>query len=167
MRMRTPRRKLLKFGLLAAVFVAGNIAMIVTGDRSGWLGALFFGLCLAVFVVQLVSPSELLLTARGMQTTTLYRRSPFYEWRYCSNFHVWSFQTPPARGWRRFVVFDYAGPEIAKRPRLASKSRFLSGANSVLPDTCGLTGEELCRLIVDYQRAAMAAGTSAVAADAD
>ena len=67
--------KTILFGLISLLFTVGGTFMIEDEPIKGWLVTAFFGLCLLVFVIQLIPGStELKLTNEGFEMTSLFRR---------------------------------------------------------------------------------------------
>ena len=131
----------------SAVFAAIGVVMVANRDARGWLAIVFFGLCAVVGLAILVRPSQLKIDDEGMTSVHLWRSDRF-EFSECSEFRSW--KNPVARR-QSLVVFDWNG---VRNKRLARLSKGLSGCNSALPDTYGMTAESLA-LILNQRRAAM------------
>ena len=130
-------------------FVAIGSVMVTTGDATGWLAIVFFGLCSLAFIISLVRPSRLELGPGGFTVYQLGRKVITYDWHRCGRFTTYS----PTLGVTR-VAFDYDFPSNRRHPRLARLGRSLTGGNAALPDTYGLSGSELRDLLVKRQREA-------------
>lgn len=143
----SPRRKWLTLFAGSGVFVTIGVLMVATGDVRGWYGVVFFGLGVAVGLVYLVRPPQLTIDTEGMTSAQVGRRDR-YEFRECSEFRTW--KNPIARS-QSLVVFDWDGAQ--RRRRLARLSKGMSGANSALPDTYGMTAEGLALLLNQRRRA--------------
>jgi hypothetical protein len=148
----------LKFlGLLAASlgFAAVLLYMLDDGALSpsatfkAWLGIAVFGMCALVAAVMLLpGAGSLTLGADGFDRVTLFMtfRKP---WRQVGNFTV--VQYSPRRGRTiRFVGYDDAA--------LAAENvnHRLSGRNAALPDTYGLSHEDLASLMNQWRARALA-----------
>jgi len=119
------------------------------GMSRAWLGIVFFGAAALVFAVMLLpGAGSLTLGADGFDRRTLFMtfRTP---WRTVGDFVVGHVAT--RRGRRiRFVGYDdgdWAGNNLSRR-------KF--GLNSGLPDTYGLSHDDLARLMNLWRARAMA-----------
>lgn len=133
------------------VFLIG--AGFVTG--IAWLGPekdplLFWGGGAFFFVVALVAlppvlgrGGDLTLDREGFTCRTLFR-SFRRRWAECSAFY------PVGVGFRKFVGFS-AQPDEAAHPNLAAVNRSMIGASGMLPDTFGLSADDLCDLLNRYR----------------
>lgn len=148
----------LKFlGLLAASlgFVATLLYMLEDGALSpsatlkAWLGIAVFGMCALVAAVMLLpGAGSLTLGVDGFERVTLFMtfRKP---WRQVGNFTV--VQYPVRRGRTiRFVGYD----DVALAPD--NRNYQMSGRNASLPDTYGLSHEDLASLMSQWRARASA-----------
>lgn len=126
----------LGFVIIGAMQIARHEAGVI-----GWLCVLFFGLCVAVFAIQFIpGASYLRIRSDGFRFCSLFRKSPQILWRDVSNFRVTS--VPPSG--HRIVVFDWhAAPNRGVR----RMNRHLVDATDGLPDSYGLSPEELAELL--------------------
>jgi hypothetical protein len=148
----------LKFlGLLAASlgFAAALLYMLDDGALSpsatfkAWLGIAVFGMCALVAAVMLLpGAGTLTLGGDGFERVTLFmtfRRS----WRQVGNFTV--VQYSPRRGRAiRFVGYDDAALAAG------NLNHRMSGRNAALPDSYGLSHEELASLMSQWRARALA-----------
>jgi hypothetical protein len=142
-------------GLLAASlgFVAALVFMLQHGSigpggaLKAWLGIAFFGVGALIGAVMLLpGAGRLTLDADGFERVTLFMKFPA-SWQQASDFIVWEHRT--GRGHRvRLVAYDdnCVGDNMSRR---------LSGRNAGLPDTYGLSPEELARLMTQWRGRAL------------
>jgi hypothetical protein len=134
----SPGRWLAAF-LACLVFAAIGVMMISDGAPSGWVVAGGFGLGALVCGVVLLPGSAYLKVRRdGFVFGTLFRRW-YLPWTAVGPFTI------AVIGPKAIVVFDIIDP--AQMPRLAGLMRMPAGRNAGLPDTYGLTAEELCAVL--------------------
>lgn len=133
------RKKWFRLLLLAAITTAGGIGMVASKAPWGWLVLIFFGLGLVISATALLpGAGGLVLDADGFQVTSLFRRHRS-RWRDVSGFEPISLSY--AR--QRMVGFDGAtGGRM-----ITAINTALSGHNAALPDTYGLSVEELAELM--------------------
>jgi hypothetical protein len=135
---------LLTIGSLALVAV-GILIVRKEGGAKPWFILSFFGLCAAVFIVQLLpGASYLRLHEKGFDVCALYRKWPTVLWTSTSTFRVE--RVPPAR--QALVVFDAEG---LGRESLQKINRGLVGAGSGLPDTYGMKPQALADLMNEWR----------------
>ena len=136
------RRKAVVLLLGSALFVAVGYWMIQDGEGPwGWATALFFGACGLTAVASLLRPGSLRLTPDGFSVRHMGRGSFASSWHECDGFRTWS-PTPGAS----FVMFDWTPPS----------SRSGTGA---LPDTYGMSGKDLARLLQTWRDRAVSSGS--------
>lgn len=116
-----------------------------------WGGGGFFVLCALVAAPLMFGVgSSLSLDAKGFTCRTLF--SSFRrEWRGCSAFY------PVRIGFRQFVGFTTQQDEAA-HPNLAAANRAMIGASGMLPDTFGLSADDLADLLNRYRGRAAGIG---------
>jgi hypothetical protein len=140
--LRPNKAKAILLLLMCAAFAVGGGFMVA--DRQGakgWFVALFFGLCAAVFVVQLIpGASYLEITSDGFVICSLFRRSPLFPWRDVGSFAVAKL---PPHG-KKMVMFS-SQRDAAKTLGKVNSAMF--GASGGLPDTYGMKAEELAELM--------------------
>jgi hypothetical protein len=140
--LRPSKTKAILLLLVCAAFAVGGGFMIADGQGAkGWFVALFFGLGVAVSVVQLLpGASYLEMTRDGFVICSLFRRSPLFLWRDVSAFTV---ARLPPHG-KQMVVFSSAND--AAKP-LGKVNRAMLGASGGLPDTYGMNADALAELM--------------------
>ncbi|MFC4729679.1 hypothetical protein [Coralloluteibacterium thermophilus] len=139
-------RRLSWFGvfLLCVGFVAVGAWMIGSGEATGWLVAVVFGIgALAALVVLLPNGAYLELDADGFVLCSLFRRRRVY-WAEVEGFGLARIPFGTMVGW------DYRPGYGAGRRRRAVASS-LSGFQAALPDTYGLPAEELAALLEHHR----------------
>ena len=148
-RLYPSRRKWLLVALGGIAFTAIGIGMVLTGDWTGWFAVGFFGLVAIVAILALLpGSSRLMLDKDGFEATTLYRGAR-KRWAETSEFG-----TADISG-ETFVVFD----DLTLTPgALTGFNTSNIGRNSALPDTYGLSAEELANLMSDWRNRARADG---------
>jgi hypothetical protein len=145
------RKWLLLFGG-CALFAAGGVMMVQSGERMGWLVLGFFGLCAFIpLVMMLPGSARLVLDRDGFEYRTLFksRRS---LWRNTGNFG-WA-NIPP--GNVKLVVFD----DVSASGMSADLNAGITGRNSALSDTYGFAAADLADLLEAWRaRAVTPSGT--------
>lgn len=147
------RRSIAKwFKVLAAStgFVALGTAMIwwpgnfdtKTPPLIAWVTVAFFGLGLPISIIQLLpGAADLTLDGEGFVVRNLFRRSS-YRWSDVSAFAAVEI------GGQASVAFDRHSPQESTAEAM---STHLVGRNSALPETYGLTAEDLAQLMALWQ----------------
>ncbi|MDP3491853.1 MAG: hypothetical protein Q8R82_01975 [Hyphomonadaceae bacterium] len=151
MRLKPDRLRWLVVFLISAGFVAIAI-WIGPSDPTLFYGAGgFFVLCALIAAPLMIGVgSSLVLDREGFACRTLFRTFR-RTWRECSVFH------PVTTGFRQYVGCSTQQDEAA-HPRTASVNRALIGASGMLPETYGLSADELSDLMNLFR--ARALGTS-------
>jgi|SRR5579862_2002015 len=128
------------FGCLALfVFGVWQVSIRDAGPLA-WLYTLFFGLCTAIFIAQIVPGASYLQVRRdGFMYCSLFRKFPVIPWQDVSVFRVAS--VPPS-GFS-LVVFDW---QTSSHPVVRRVNQHLIGATAGLPDSYGLSPQELADL---------------------
>jgi hypothetical protein len=143
-----PRRlKLLGYFLMFILFTATGLWMAGERPFAGYFWAVVFGLSALVMLgLLLPSSSYLRLTSTGFTFCSLFR-SHTVRWNDVERFSVVRLHRNKMVAWRYS-----AGYQARRTARLIADS--LTGAEAALPDTYGLTAEELAdqmnRLIEKY-----------------
>ena len=138
------RGKIVLFLLGSLVFVAIGLWMVRDGDWRGWLGLGFFGLCAAVFVVQLVPGSSYLkITENDLVFCSLYRVTNV-PWASIAEFGTYSLQ--PGQSFVGFNLKPGAKAPIGGR----KLSKALAGYESGLPDSYGMKPAQLAELLNEH-----------------
>jgi len=142
--LRTKPTKALLYLFVCLLFVVIGVS-IFKGALIDWFGIGFFGLGCIVFVLQLVpNASYLRLTPEGFTMCSLFR-SHSYRWTETKTFaarYVSHMKT---------VVFNYS-PSYTKQIAMRKMNKKLFGVESCLPDTYGMSAEELADLMNKWKR---------------
>jgi hypothetical protein len=130
------------------LLVAGNGD--AADDIRAWTGLIFFALCAVVAAVMLLpGAGSLTLAADGFTMCSLFRTA-HAPWRQAGDFTV-------ASSGDKGMTF--VGYEDARLTGFAAEaSRSLIGRNASLPDTYGLSHEELAPLLTRWQALALEQG---------
>jgi len=119
--------------------------MITSGDSRGWFVAAFFTFCTLVFTLVLLPGSAYLeLGPDGITVCTFYQRD---SWRWAD---VASFDIARIGSNTRMVVIKFA-PAYPKARRARRFAEFLTGHEGALPDSYGLSVEDLVALLNTYK----------------
>ena len=155
MDVRTPSSIILKpspgklarnFILVAACAVLG-VFTAASGEKLGWLLAVFFGLGLLVFPLQMLPGSTYLrLTKEGFEMSSLYRKRG-YRWSDVSGFSVGQV----SKG--KMVVFGLS-EQFQSLQGLRRASKKITGYEAALPDNYGMRYEDLAALMNQYKEEA-------------
>jgi hypothetical protein len=132
----------------SALFAVGGFWMIKTGDARGWLVLIFFGLAAAVAAVAMLpGAGALTLDAQGFEATNLFRRHRT-RWQDTTGFQA--ARIPPAR--QMWVVYD----DITQNKKSIAKFNIgIVGRNAALPDTYGLSADDLAQLMAQWRGRAL------------
>ena len=131
--------------IVSLAFTIGGLLMTKDEGLMGWLIASFFGLCLIVFLIQLIPGStQLLLTKDGFTMTSLFR-SHFTKWADVKSFELGYL------GRNKAVMFDYVDSH-KKHSIGKSIAKELSGNHGALPDTYGMEVTELLILMNESKK---------------
>jgi len=114
-----------------------------------WFGGGFFLICALVSTPLMLGVGSRLILERESFTCRTLFRSFTRKWSECSEFH------PIHVGTRRFVGFTAQRDEAA-HPNLAAANRALLGAAGALPETFGISAEELADLMNRFRVRALA-----------
>ena len=119
------------------VFVAVGIWTLPQQPITSWIGIVFFGIG-AVFAALNLLPnsSYLQVTREGFTICSSFRRR-FIEWQQVGTFGVSNL------GFKKMVGWDATQPAST----VGAANKLLTGHSSALPDTYGLTVEELVDLM--------------------
>lgn len=141
---RSKNPKTLLLGLVSLLFVVGGVFMTEDEPIMGWFVTSFFGICLLVFLIQLIPGStELTLTKDGFEMTSLFRKSTT-KWTDVDSFKIGYL------GQNKTVMFDYIdGHNKHETGKLIAKG--LSGSHGALPTTYGLKATELLRILNEWK----------------
>jgi hypothetical protein len=165
LRLRASRLKFLGLLAVSAVFVGLCIYMLKhgrlspSGEMKAWIGIALFGLGVLISVVMLLpGAGSLTLDQNGFERITLFLKFRT-SWQRVDNFSVCEMAI--RRGRRmRFVGYDDSELPIN------NTSRQLTGRNAALPDSYGLSHEELAVLMRRWRLQALALPIESRAAEA-
>src|SRR5690606_6372469 len=130
--------KWLAMGAISAGFVWIGTVIMPTHPGLAWSCIVFFGLCAAVAVLNLLpGGSRLLLDADGLEMVSLFRRSRI-RWAEVARFGE------TRVGMQRLVGFDFVD-DARGQERLHRINRGVSGFHGASPDTYRLEAAELVR----------------------
>ncbi|MBD0370522.1 MAG: PH domain-containing protein [Pyrinomonadaceae bacterium] len=167
--LRTKSTKWLLYLVISLVFVAAGV-LTFKGEIMSWLVIIFFGLGSVVFALQLFSnASSLQLSSEGFTVRSLFR-SHSYRWSDVEGFAVGRMGNikhegaglaldvagafiPGAMNPRgiKTVVFNFS-PSYQNKHALRKINKGLSGYEACLPDTYGMSAENLAELMKEWQR---------------
>ena len=138
----------------SVAFCAGGVLMVSSGEATGWLVLVFFGLCGVVSMTMLFSKNNyLVLAPAGFTIHSVFRQTTI-SWS-----NVESFGTYRLRG-SSTVMFLYS-PDFPRSRALRGLNRAVTGYDGGLPDTYGLRADQLAALINDCkQRCGASPGSS-------
>jgi len=139
--------------LISAAFVSLGVWLGLRGSTVGWFCAAFFGIGIVVFVLNLLPNSSFLaLNNQGFTVRALYREHS-YRWTDVEAFRVGIIGT---LGWKRtrMVVFNFSS-EYHATPRLRKIALAVAGSEGALPDTYGLTLDQLADKMNTAREAAL------------
>lgn len=140
------RRKWLLLLVGSGLFTAGGVFMVKDHAQWGWPALIFFGICTVFAAVMLLPDAAgLKLDSDGFQMTNLFR-SHRWHWR-----DVKGFEAVLITPHQTLVCFD--DPAQAGG-MLAQLSQSYAGHNSALPDTYGLSADDLAMLMSQWSNRA-------------
>ena len=136
--------KTILLGLVSGTLMVGGTFVIPEEPLKGWLITSFFGLCLLVFIVQLIPGStELKLTEEGFEMTGLFRKS-VTKWTDVKSFKVGYL------GQNKTIKFDFVD-DHKKHETGKLIAKHLSGNHGALPTTYGLKATELLKILNEWK----------------
>ncbi len=136
--------KTILLGLVSGALMVGGTFIIPEEPIKGWLITSFFGLCLLVFIVQLIPGStELKLTEEGFEMTSLFRKS-VTKWTDVKSFKVGYVAQ------NKTIKFDFVDDH---KEHMTGKiiAKQLSGNHGALPTTYGLEASELLKILNEWK----------------
>lgn len=119
--------------------------MILSGESIGWLPALFFGLGVVVFGVILLPNSAYLRVSQDGFTVCSLFRAHSYRWSDVGPFTV------DRIGPNRMVVFNFSD-QYRALPLARKAASAITGYEGALPDSYGMSLEELACLLNEYRQ---------------
>jgi hypothetical protein len=143
------RKKWLLVFAGGALFASGGVWMIRSGEWTGWFPLVIFALVVVIAAVAMLpGAGALTLDREGFEITNLFRRHRT-SWQDALRFAT--ARIPPAT--QRWVVYDDLG-HSAKQ--LAKINVEIVGRNAALPDTYGLSSDDLGQLMTEWRERALA-----------
>src|ERR1700755_2406343 len=134
--------------LSSAALAAVGMLMILTNNAFGWFLVACFGPgTLAAVVAMSSGASALELDRQGFEVTRMYRRTSF-DWHSTYSFDV----AKLPRSEEKLVVFDDANERDTLTARMNVGAL---GHNAALPDTYGMSAEELAHLMAQWRERAV------------
>lgn len=131
--------------LISLAFTFVGTWMLKEGDAKGWLVLIFFGLLCLMALAPFLCPRRfyLHLSPEGFEARSLFHKT-FTRWRDASRFEVrWLVFT-------KLVVFNY-GPAHHSYEWIKKANRMVGDFEGGLPDTYGLSADELVRLLNEWR----------------
>lgn len=113
-----------------------------------WVVGIFFGVAAIIALLNVIGIASRLDLGRDSFTCVTLSRSFTRTWKDCSTFD------PVRIGVNKFVGFSSAEDDAAK-PKLAAANKHMIGHSGMLPDTYGLSAEELASLMNRFRARAM------------
>jgi hypothetical protein len=141
-----PRRsKMVLLLACSSLFVAAGVWMLPRQPIIGMASIIFFGLAAIIFAVTLHPKSAFLtLAPEGFTFASLFRKH-FVPWSSVQSF-------APARiGLNKMVGWNYM-PGFQEHAKLRRANVAISGMEGGLPDTYGMSAEELCGLMNEIRK---------------
>jgi hypothetical protein len=149
MTLRPSRVRWLMLFLVAMVLSSAAVwAMADFFPALRWVVGIFFGVAAVIALLNVIGVASKLELKRESFTCTTLFRSFTRKWADCSTFD------PVRMGVNRFVGFTSAEDDAAK-PKLSANNKHMIGHSGMLPDTYGLTAEELAALMNRFRARAM------------
>jgi hypothetical protein len=133
-----------------------GIWLIEIGNRTwmDWSALIFFSLGVILIPIALLpGASVLTLDADGFQFINLFRRCR-YSWVDTTGFVSWA-----VTGRTKMVLFNMPIPDSRVAKGFDKVARALSGHDGGLPDTYGLSAENLAQLMTRWRERAIASGS--------
>lgn len=125
------------------LFTLGGAMMVKSAHPLGWAVASLFGICTLVGITMLLPASSYLrITTRGFTVCSLFRAHTF-QWSDVSEFGV------SKVGPNKMVMFNFAA-SYTKTSSVRSFNASIFGYEGGLPDSYGLSHEELANLLNGY-----------------
>ncbi|KQT25684.1 hypothetical protein ASG22_02940 [Chryseobacterium sp. Leaf405] len=123
--------------IASLVFVILGISIIRGGSWLGLFPAFFFGICLTVFIINLIPNSSYLkISEKGFEMRTMFR-STFIPWEVVTGFSV-----------KRIAITKMVIIEFNNQYIDTSKLKSKTGA---FPDTYGMPAQKLAEIMNEYK----------------
>ncbi|SRX53819.1 STM3941 family protein [Aequorivita sp. CIP111184] len=130
--------------LICTLFVITGFTVMDEKILVKWVGIIFFGLGIIVFIIELFPNSAYLkLSNEGFEVCSLYR-SNFTKWEEVDGFGIFYIR------FHAMVVFNYTG-EHKKHKTGKKVARFLSSYQGALPQTYGVKTIKLAELMNEWK----------------
>jgi hypothetical protein len=142
--LQSSKSKGLYMFVLCSLFVVIGVWMIKSGQMLGWFPAIFFGICDLVSIVTMLPNASYLRLHRDGFTQVIMFRSSTFLWQDIREFSVGRV------GLNKMVMLDFA-PSWHESSKLKTVARSMSGHEGALPDTYGLSAEELVALLQEWK----------------
>lgn len=137
------KTKILLNLFISAIFVAAGITMINENALLAWATIIFFGIAIIIFIIVLLPNSSYLrLSAQGFEIRTLYRTS-FMEWNDVEDFGVGHIRL------KKMVILKLNSNNMLSKT--AKVAKMLTGMEGALPDTYGMSADELSRILSEWK----------------
>lgn len=140
--LRPQKTKWILVLLGSVVFTLAGVLVINDNTVIKWTTIIFFGLCSTVSAINLIpGASYLYLNETGFEICSLFRKHKF-EWRDISRLEIIK-----AANVQKIIVFNFVGDKAQK----TNLSKSLSGYSAGVPDSYGLSYEDLADLMNSYR----------------
>ena len=156
--LRASRKKHLLFLLVSIAFVAIGVMMVRDGEPMGYFCSGFFALGAVVFVINMLPNASYLRLDETSFTFCSLFRAHTVPWAAIQEFGVFTIRL------KRMVAWNFV-PGYTGSARLQDLSRAVSGFDAALPDTYGLSANDLVEKMAalhDRYTAAAAAGKRSI-----
>jgi hypothetical protein len=146
------RQLLSLLGCLFLIMLSWALAFHPRADASlhfwGWMGIVFFGLCAALAILQLIPGASFLrLDSTGFTVRSCWR-DQFYPWADIEGFGV-----AKGTGSREWVGFNFIpGSAWAVKTRMREFNRTQMGYEAMLPDSYGWSPANLAEALSQWRR---------------
>ncbi|WP_407405811.1 STM3941 family protein [Chryseobacterium sp.] len=135
--LKPSKLKSILLSIISITFVILGVTLLEKNLLVGILNIVFFGICFAVFIIQILpSSSYLKINEQGIEMKNLFKTT-FIPWESVSDFRTKNFFI------NKMVVFD-----IEKKFLENDKIKPKTGA---FPDTYGMSALQLAQLLNDYK----------------
>ena len=125
-------------------FIVIGVILILNGQSVGWFPFTFFGICIIVFIINLIPGSSYLhLSKDGFKIRTLFR-DQVIKWS-----DVKSFRSGYI-GPNKSVVFHFSS-EHKEHQEAKKWAKSLAGVEGALPDTYGKSPKELADILNEWK----------------
>lgn len=139
--------KLILLLLTCVVFATLGVWMINDNDLRGWLVVGFFGPCSLIVLCQFIPGANYLrLTRDGISYSTFFRKRS-HKWDEIFEFGAYE----PSSTGSKYVGFNFK-QRSKSGENLNSFSKTLSGWESGIPDTYGMSAEELVEILESWRK---------------